>query len=112
MNNKLIFLEPVFKEMIWGGSELRDKFGYNIPSDSTGECWAISAHPNGDCKVLTDEYTGKTLSELWNEAPGLFGNFNSDRFPLLIKILDAKDVKVLKKGKQEAPEEVPEELKE
>lgn len=91
MNNKLIFLEPVFKEMIWGGSELRDKFGYNIPSDSTGECWAISAHPNGDCKVLTDEYTGKTLSELWNEAPGLFGNFNSDRFPLLIKILDAKD---------------------
>ncbi len=28
------------------------------------------------------------------------------------KILDAKDVKVLKKGKQEAPEEVPEELKE
>ncbi len=91
MKNKLIFLEPVFKEMIWGGSELRDKFGYSIPSDSTGECWAISAHPNGDCKVLTEEYKGKTLSELWKEYPELFGNSGSDRFPLLIKILDAKD---------------------
>ena len=36
---------------IWGGTKLRDSFGYDIPSDTTGECWAISAHKNGDCKI-------------------------------------------------------------
>lgn len=41
---ELLFLEPVFKEAIWGGTKLRDSFGYDIPSDTTGECWAISAH--------------------------------------------------------------------
>ena len=41
---ELLLLEPVFKQMIWGGSRLRDDFGYDIPGDNTGECWAISAH--------------------------------------------------------------------
>jgi mannose-6-phosphate isomerase class I len=86
----LIFLKPVFKEMIWGGNKLRS-FGYEIPGDDTGECWAISAHPNGDCVVANGEFAGKTLSELWNEHRELFGNVSGDRFPLLIKIIDAKD---------------------
>ena len=39
----ILRMNPVFKEMIWGGTKLRDSFGYDIPSDTTGECWAISA---------------------------------------------------------------------
>ena len=31
------------------------------------------------------------LSELWKKHPEVFGNVDSDRFPLLIKIIDAKD---------------------
>ena len=86
----ILFLNPVFKEMIWGGNQLAEKFGYEIPSDKTGECWAVSAHPNGDCTVREGEYTGKKLSELFKEEPELFGNLSLDRFPLLIKIIDAK----------------------
>ena len=26
-------INPVFKEMIWGGHKLRDVYGYDIPSD-------------------------------------------------------------------------------
>ena len=48
---ELLLLEPVFKQMIWGGSRLKDDFGYDIPGDNTGECWAISAHPHGDCTL-------------------------------------------------------------
>ena len=62
---ELLFLEPVFKEAIWGGTKLRDSFGYDIPSDTTGECWAISAHKNGDCKIAGGRYDGKYLSQLW-----------------------------------------------
>ena len=27
---ELLFLEPVFKEAIWGGTKLRDSFGYEV----------------------------------------------------------------------------------
>ena len=67
-----------------------DIFGYDIPGDNTGECWAISAHPHGDCTLKNTEYKGKTLSWLWENHRELFGNVQGDRFPLLIKIIDAK----------------------
>ena len=85
-----IFLKPVFKQMIWGGSRLGTDFGYEIPGDDTGECWAISAHPNGDSTVTGGIYDGKKLSELWAEHRELFGNAEGDRYPLLIKLIDAK----------------------
>lgn len=86
----IIFLEPVFKEMIWGGNRLNTDFGYNIPSENTGECWAISAHSNGDCTVIHGEYKGQKLSSLWANHRELFGNVSGEVFPLLIKIIDAK----------------------
>jgi mannose-6-phosphate isomerase len=84
-----IFLQPVFQERVWGGKALRQQFGYEIPSEQTGECWAISAHPNGQSIVVSEPYVGMTLGELWKKHKGLFGNYHSDIFPLLIKILDA-----------------------
>ena len=87
----IITLEPVFKEKIWGGRKLETEFGYQIPDGPVGECWAISAHPNGDCTITSGEYAGKTLSWLWDAHRELFGNEGGDRFPLLIKIIDAKD---------------------
>lgn len=87
----LLFLNPVFKQMIWGGDRLGKDWPYRIPGDNTGECWAVSAHPNGDCTVKDGIYAGATLSELWEKHPELFGNTGGDRFPLLVKIIDAKE---------------------
>lgn len=86
-----IFLKPLFMYRIWGGTSLRDNFGYEIPSENTGECWAISSHENGDCVVLNGKFKGFTLSKLWNDHIELFGNTKGDKFPLLTKILDAND---------------------
>ncbi len=86
----VLFLEPVFKQMIWGGSQLKEKFGYDIPGDNTGECWAISAHENGDGKIGNGAYKGRFLSELWENERHLFGDAEGDVFPLLVKIIDAK----------------------
>ena len=88
---EIVFLEPVFKEMIWGGNRLKTDFLYDIPGDKTGECWAVSAHKNGDCIVTTGSYAGSTLSQLWQANRAVFGNISGDVFPLLIKIIDAKD---------------------
>ncbi len=87
---EMIRLKPVFKQMIWGGNKLREEFRYPIEFENCGECWGISAHPNGDCTVLGTEYNGKKLSELYAAHPELFGNLKADRFPLLTKIIDAK----------------------
>lgn len=95
--HELIFLEPVFHEKIWGGRELADDWGYKIPDGPIGECWAISAHPNGDCKVVGGTFGGKHLSEIWKEHREVFGTVpdgrggEAEQFPLLVKILDAKD---------------------
>ncbi|MCD7726465.1 MAG: beta-glucosidase [Clostridiales bacterium] len=87
----ILFLNPVLKQTVWGGDRLGTEWGYDIPRDNTGECWGISAHPNGDCLVREGEYAGKSLSWLWKEKPELFGNPQGDRFPLLTKIIDARD---------------------
>ena len=88
---ELLFMDPVFKEAIWGGTKLRDVFDYEIPSDTTGECWAISGHANGMSHVAGGRFDGKTLGELWKEEPEIFGNYPGSQVPLLIKIIDAKD---------------------
>ena len=92
---ELLRLKPIFKEVIWGGSRLGTDFGYDIPSDHTGECWAVSAHPDGECSIDGGEYDGVRLSELWSDHRELFGNYDCDRFPLLTKIIDAnKDLSI------------------
>lgn len=76
--------------MIWGGSRMAAEFGYELPGENTGEAWAVSAHPSGDCQV---EYEGQNwlLSELWQEHRELFGGMVGEVFPLLTKIIDAAD---------------------
>jgi mannose-6-phosphate isomerase len=88
MEKEPLFFEPVFKERIWGGDRLRT-FGYQLPSEQTGECWAFSAHPNGQSIVREGNFKGFTLGHLWKYHRGLFGHIEGDRFPLLTKILDA-----------------------
>ncbi|MEH7353367.1 mannose-6-phosphate isomerase, class I [Neobacillus drentensis] len=89
MKNEPLFLQPVFKDRIWGGKKLQMMFDYDIEGNQVGECWAISAHKNGESIVMNGVYKGKTLSELWNKNRELFGHLQGDKFPLLVKILDA-----------------------
>ncbi|HES8490317.1 TPA: mannose-6-phosphate isomerase, class I [Streptococcus pyogenes] len=86
-----LFLKSTMHDRIWGGTKLRDVFAYNIPSDTTGEYWAISAHPNGVSTVTNGRYQGQHLNTLYAQEPALFGNPKEEVFPLLTKILDAND---------------------
>lgn len=86
-----IFLLPVFQERIWGGEKLKTEFNYDIESNLTGECWAVSAHPNGQSTVSDGPIKGKTLERLWSENRELFGSLEGEVFPLLTKILDANN---------------------
>ncbi len=87
----ILFLNPVFTHNIWGGSRLREDFGYAVEGTDIGECWGISAHPNGEGTIRDGVYAGVRLSELWQTHPEIFGNVEYDRFPLLVKIIDARE---------------------
>ncbi|PEL11408.1 mannose-6-phosphate isomerase, class I [Bacillus sp. AFS017336] len=89
MTMQPLFLRPVFKERIWGGTALKTDFNYEIPNKNTGECWAISAHPHGASIIENGPFAGTALNELWTKQPELFGHPKEQVFPLLTKILDA-----------------------
>lgn len=91
MSGMILKLKPVLQEKIWGGDRLNTVFGYDIPSSRTGECWAISGHPGGDCPVENPEFAGETLGSLWRKRRDLFGSVPGDIYPLLVKIIDARE---------------------
>ena len=87
----ILFLKPVFKERIWGGTKLNTLFGYSIPYTHTGECWGISAHPHGESIVTRGPLKGFKLSEVYQTHREMFNKIKNPTFPLLTKILDADD---------------------
>ena len=87
----LLFMEPTFSHTLWGGAKLAESFGYDEPGDDIGECWGISAHPQGDNRIKNGYYKGMVLSELWSGNRSLFGNVQGEVFPLLTKIISAKE---------------------
>lgn len=54
------------------------------------EEWIISSHKNGMSFINNGEYKGLSLEEFYKNNKELFG-INDEEFPLLIKIIDAKD---------------------
>ena len=85
-----LFFNGEFKEKLWGGKKLHELFDYAIPSEKTGELWAISAHKNGPSTVINGQHKGKTLDSLWENHRELFDYSEGDVFPLLTKIIDAQ----------------------
>ncbi|WP_311481797.1 mannose-6-phosphate isomerase, class I [uncultured Anaerococcus sp.] len=88
---KILFLEGKFSEKIWGGSRLKIEYGYEIPSDNTGEYWAISGMEGESSTILNGAFEGKSLREIYKNDPELFGSSKEEYFPLLVKIIDAAD---------------------
>lgn len=87
-----LFLAPVFQERIWGGSRLAARFAYDVPDGRIGECWGISAHPNGPSLVRNGPHAGRSLADVWQSDRSFFGGGPAEgQFPLLAKFLDADD---------------------
>lgn len=87
---------PIFKERVWGGREIERLYGKKLPPGAPiGESWEISDRP-GDASVIANgSLAGKNLRWLMeNHRAELLGNVkpaNENRFPLLCKILDARE---------------------
>ncbi len=84
---------PVYKHRIWGGRRLASAYGRQIPTGDIGESWEISDRPDGMSLVASGPLKGISLHELCAIFPEkVIGNhFDDKKFPLLVKILDARE---------------------
>lgn len=86
---------PIFKERVWGGRNLERLYHKSLPPDvPIGESWEISDRP-GDVSVIANgPLAGRDLRwAMAHHERDLLGDVGSQggRFPLLIKVLDARE---------------------
>ncbi|WP_017852228.1 type I phosphomannose isomerase catalytic subunit [Leptospira interrogans] len=90
---KVIRFHPIYKERIWGGRKLGDFPGRKIPEGNIGESWEISDYGNDISIIRNGPLAGKSFRTAYLEnSDTILGRpFRGKSFPLLIKIIDAKE---------------------
>ncbi|BDS05780.1 mannose-6-phosphate isomerase [Oceaniferula spumae] len=93
---QVITFTPLYMERVWGGRELEQVYNRTLPAPNTpfGESWEMTDRPDEQSVVNHGPLEGMTLGQLWQEKrEEIFGvGFEDEEcFPLLIKILDARD---------------------
>ena len=88
-----MLFHPVYKDYLWGGDRIRDYFKRDIPSGIYAESWEISERDEGMSIVENGLYAGISFKKVIAHDPAniLGSKREHDHFPLLIKILDAKE---------------------
>ena len=89
-----IICKPIYKDLIWGGTRMAEKYGRVLPGESIGESWDVSCRDLEMSVVDNGAWAGQTLGVLIEaDRAGMLGAnlAHTKNFPLLVKIIDAKD---------------------
>lgn len=92
-----IVFEPLPMERVWGGRRLESLYGKALPHGAPiGESWEVVDREDAQSVVHTGPLRGTTLNQLWtSHREEVFGkpyaSHPAPRFPMLIKLLDARD---------------------
>lgn len=86
-------LEPVFKDYLWGGEKLRERFNKRSAPAPLAESWELSSHPDGDCVIADGPFAGRRLSEYLVRHPEALGCRATPGAGLsvIIKLIDARE---------------------
>ncbi len=87
-------LKAACKDYIWGGTRLRSEYHQQSDAEKIAESWMLSSHPDGPSTIVNGAYAGMTLPEYFKMAGHAVFGTDCDRFPdfpVLIKLIDAKD---------------------
>lgn len=89
-----LLLKAPLKDYLWGGTRLKDEFGFETEKEKAAEAWVLSCHKDGNSIVRNGEFSGQTLQEvinLWGKDALGKKSDSFTYFPILIKLIDAKD---------------------
>ncbi|RGS72264.1 class I mannose-6-phosphate isomerase [Mitsuokella sp. AF21-1AC] len=87
-------LQAPLKDYIWGGTKLKTDYGKQTDLDKVSESWELACHKDGMSIIANGPEKGRTLKSYLDEAgPAVLGERAKKfpYFPLLIKLIDAKD---------------------
>lgn len=86
-------LIPACKDYLWGGERLKTDYHIQSELHPLAEAWVLSCHPDGPSRLADGPDAGQTLPEYIARHPGCLGQNVAQfrEFPLLIKLIDAKD---------------------
>lgn len=87
-NYAIYRLSHIAKPMIWGGHTISALFNLADSPASIGEVWTISALRPNPSVFLEGPFKGQPLDLVYQHHPEWFKHA-SDRFPLLVKFIDA-----------------------
>ena len=84
-------LRPVLKNALWGGTKLSDDW-YKAPvGEPVAESWELTVREKERNCIANGETAGRTLNDVLEEMPAWIGSRHcGERFPLLIKFIDAE----------------------
>ena len=89
---KPIKLNPEFKEIIWGGNRLKNEYNKVSSLNNIAESWELTIRPDGMNTISGGEFDGLTMQDYIDKNGfSVITNKEMDRFPLLIKFIDAED---------------------
>lgn len=93
MDKTPVKLIPAFKDYLWGGRRLADNYNKKCSMDKVAESWELSTHPDGESIIAEGEFKGLKLSQYIEKNIGCIGKRAEEfeRFPILIKLIDAYD---------------------
>ncbi|MBQ3545439.1 MAG: class I mannose-6-phosphate isomerase [Lachnospiraceae bacterium] len=86
-------LSPLIKDYLWGGTKLKTDFDFETVKEIAAEAWMLSCHKDGMNVVMNGEHKGKTINEvldIWGKGALGKNADNFSYFPILIKLIDAK----------------------
>lgn len=82
------------KDYIWGGTKLITDYNKSTTNVKVAEAWELSCHKDGQSIVANGRYKGMTLQSFIDTNKESILGTNSlkfEYFPILIKLIDAKD---------------------
>lgn len=87
-----MLLKPCYKNYLWGGSRLKGEFGKLDAPTPTAESWELVSREDEKSTIANGPLKGKTLEDLRQiDTLAYWGTHcQQERFPLLIKLIDAK----------------------
>ena len=89
----ILKLKPVSKDYIWGGTRLRDDFGYVCDIEPIAEGWMLSCHKDGKSTVIGGEYDGLSLEEIIEKSgKDILIGFNPKFFIDALRVIDDETV--------------------
>lgn len=85
--------EPIYRSLVWGGDRIAKKFNRCISIDPCAESWEISDREEGQSIVANGAWQGTSLQNLLEKrGEHILGQGRLQyQFPLILKIIDAKE---------------------